>query len=53
MAVLLDADEPNTLRAALSEALSGTGGAAPERGRHAPCPCPCGSERRYKGCCGG
>ena len=47
--VMLDADGLNTLRAALSDALSGTGGAA-EPGRNDPCPC--GSGRKYKRCCG-
>ena len=48
--VRLDADELNTLRAALSEALLGSGGGAPEPGRNEPCPC--GSGRKYKRCCG-
>ena len=48
--VPLDADGLNTLRAALSEALLGSGG-APEPGRNDPCPC--GSGRKYKRCCGG
>ena len=48
--VPLDADGLNTLRAALSEALLGTGGGAPEPGRNDPCPC--GSGRKYKRCCG-
>ncbi|MEA2193935.1 MAG: motif, partial [Solirubrobacteraceae bacterium] len=47
--VLLDAGALNALRAALSEALSGSGGAA-EPGRNEPCPC--GSGRKYKRCCG-
>ena len=48
--VALDAGELNVLRAALGEALTGTGGAAPEPGRNEPCPC--GSGRKYKRCCG-
>lgn len=39
------------LRAALSEALLGTGGGVPEPGRNEPCPC--GSGRKYTRCCGG
>jgi hypothetical protein len=48
--VPLDADELNTLRAALAETLVGTGGAAPPPGRNDPCPCASG--RKYKRCCG-
>jgi len=47
--VALDAGELDTLRAALGEALSGTG-AGREPGRNEPCPC--GSGRKYKRCCG-
>ncbi len=47
--VPLDAAGLNTLRAALSEVLSGSASAA-EPGRNDPCLC--GSGRKYKRCCG-
>ena len=49
--VRLGADGLNTRRAALSEALLGSGGGVPEPGRNDPCPC--GSGRKFKRCCGG
>jgi hypothetical protein len=47
--VALDPGELDALRAALADALSGTGG-EPQPGRNEPCPC--GSGQKYKRCCG-